>query len=180
MPCFDWRRLETVLNHLLTHDASFSLDKIILSATNPIDSPSYSKSPFSKRRNVFDIRYLRLDNYFSPNGREIYVPHTVPRKVYVPQNFSLQVDCQAGRAEMIFDIPEDEEEENDNKKKVPAKSKKALVNCPVSLKRPGLLVAYVAGIFKPFPSPPRIRYSSLSNRNQPYISIAMEDNHGRA
>jgi len=79
---------------------------------------------YREGRNVYDLRFLRLDNYLSPNGRDVYVPHCVQRSSFLPTTASLKMNCQeqlsVKEAVPQFNIVIDEEEEEENS--TPSKS----------------------------------------------------------
>lgn len=58
---------------------SFVLDKafmVALYATNYPNNPARTQLPNEKFRTLYDLRYLRFDNYQTVNARDVYMPYT--------------------------------------------------------------------------------------------------------
>lgn len=101
--CFDfknytvpWEAMEDLLIQYSDQIVSFDLDSTIITATFPLDNPEWTHGPtYDKIKNVFGLRYLRVDNSLTMNGRDIYVPYYVPYAQYsrIQCNSTTDFEC---------------------------------------------------------------------------------------
>jgi len=121
---YDWKKLESILTTFVENDENFVLDRTFLSVTDPADSV-VSSLTYRQGRNVYDLRFLRVDNFHTPNGRDVFVPHCVSRSSFLPTAASLKMNCQEQLSgqEAVPDLhhmvvdEEDEEDADSNQRK---------------------------------------------------------------
>jgi hypothetical protein len=81
---FPWSKLEADITYYsVMSDFNFISDKTFMSATYPLDRPIN----YLNNRYLFDIRYLRVDNSYNTNTREIYIPYYVNSTLFKTRDY---------------------------------------------------------------------------------------------
>jgi len=72
-----FRSLNRVIS-TFANSTNFILDRTVMAVPHPFLARTLRNSnEFRKLRNVLDIRFLRVDNDLTPNGRDIFIPYDV-------------------------------------------------------------------------------------------------------
>lgn len=112
--CFDsdtwtipWKDLNEIITSFALKTTTFDLEKTFISASFPLDVPEWTKGPPNALiMNVFQIRYLRVDDSLTLNGRDIYVPYYVSFRhlSYSKCNYALEKtdECGIERSNLFF------------------------------------------------------------------------------
>ena len=77
---FSWKNLEKDVAIIADQVENFVADRTFVSSSFPHSIPS---AAYGKLRYVYDLRYIRVDNAFTANGRDVYVPYVVDDEVLV-------------------------------------------------------------------------------------------------
>ena len=71
---FPWASLERDIDTVASKIKKFSYDRTFISSSFPLDHPDNN---YREIRHISDIRYLRVDNSLTVNGRDIFIPYFV-------------------------------------------------------------------------------------------------------